>query len=158
MKKLLIAITLGAFFLACDPSNTQEAEMKDLAAKWKNTSREATSLADKLGNNLDKWQAGFIEDTTNSTERLACAEVGSKYKSMQEEVSGFLASSQKKSLEVDELTNKLAVGSWTADEQEKMDALKVEADNRDAQIKKWDSSVDSLYQLCQDSVTVKSGK
>lgn len=159
MKKYLLGLFALAFMYGCNgPTEQQQKEVGDLAAKWKNTSDEAMKFSEKIGGFQDKLTGVESDTTSMEMKEQPCPELDANYEAMKSKLSGFIANWQESSQEVDRLTNQIGIGNWTEEDQNQFEKLRLEVDQKEAQIAQWDASADSLYMTCQDTVTVATGK
>lgn len=159
MKKYIIGIFAFGLLYACGPTPGQDKEVEELAAKYKNTSIKAMTLSEKIGEYQDELQATNTDSlATEQTRKNPCSDLNSNYESMKSNINVLISNWGEASHEVDRLTNEIGIGKWTEEDQESLKKLTLEVDQKEAEIAKWDATVDSLYMSCQDSVIISTGK
>lgn len=152
MKNYLLTVCLLALIFGCGPTETQQNDMTELVNEWKSTSAKAISLYEEVGDKHyvvnsteskgNEEEMGMI--TYNGNETSCEAE----YEGLNTTLSGFIATWQEQSQQVDDLTATMATGKWTDEHQELMEFLKQERAQKDTQIEQWKEELKQLNQQC----------
>lgn len=152
MKKYLLTASLLALIVSCGPTETQENEMKDLVAAWKNTSAKAISLYEEVG---DKTYVVNSTGTDGNSEEMTMISFDgmetscqAAYETLNNSLDEFIVTWQNQSEKVDELTNAMAIGKWTDQDQELMEAMELELKQKDVQLEQWKNDLEELNQKC----------
>ncbi len=140
-------------FVSCGPSEQQEEKLKMLVADWKNSSDKIVSISEKIGDQMYLLESKksaedgseMISLTIDGEESTCEAE----YSAMKEKVDDFIEVWRENSLKVDELTNRMAIGKWTIEEDENLSALDLEAKKGEVNIEQWEIKLEELASKCQ---------
>ncbi|MHA7129667.1 hypothetical protein [Algoriphagus namhaensis] len=152
MKKYILSMAVILAAISCGPTETQEQELTDLVADWKEASVQAVELSQEIGDKLflleTKKEAGEVEETMEVNldgEKTSCEP---EYRALAKTVDSFVQDWQEKSKKVDELTNSMAVGKWSSMEQESLEDLTLELRQREVDIAQWEKDLEELNENC----------
>lgn len=152
MKNYILTFILMALVVGCGPTETQENEMRDLVAEWKNTSVQAVELSEQIGDKLYLLESKKNEE--GSPDMITISLDGnetnceSQYEEMQTRLEAFLETWKVSSQQVDDLTKSMAVGKWTARDQDDMERLDLELKQREVEIAQWENKIEELNKKC----------
>ncbi|SIN97996.1 hypothetical protein [Algoriphagus halophilus] len=152
MKNYMFVLVLFGLIVSCGPSDRQEEKLKDLIAEWKNTSEKVADLSEQLGNQMYLLETKKEENGT--TEMIPIRFQGEEsncetaYKTLREDIDEFIAVWKENSLKVDQLTNNMAIGKWTVEDDENLKALDLEVKERDVDIEQWLNQLEELKENC----------
>ena len=152
MKNYILTFILLSLFVSCGPTETQENEMGSLIAEWKNTSVKAVELSEKIGDKLYLLESKKNEE--GSPDMIAISLDGNEtncetqYEEMQTRLETFLETWKVSSQQVDDLTNSMAVGKWTARDQDDLERLDLELKQREVDIAQWENKIEELNKKC----------
>lgn len=148
----MFVLVLFGLIVSCGPSDRQEEKLKDLIAEWKNTSEKVADLSEQLGNQMYLLETKKEENGT--TEMIPIRFQGEEsncetaYKTLREDIDEFIAVWKENSLKVDQLTNNMAIGKWTVEDDENLKALDLEVKERDVDIEQWLNQLEELKENC----------
>ena len=148
----MFVLVLFGLIVSCGPSDRQEEKLKDLIAEWKNTSEKVADLSEQVGNQMYLLETKKKENGT--TEMIPVRFQGEEsncetaYKTLRENIDEFIAGWKENSLKVDQLTNNMAVGKWTVEDDENLKALDLEVKERDVDIEQWLTQLKELKENC----------
>lgn len=152
MKNYMFVLVLFGLIVSCGPSERQEEKLKDLIAEWKNTSEKVADLSEQVGNQMYLLETKKEENGTSEMipvrfegEESNCQ---TAYETLREDIDGFIVVWKESSLKVDKLTNNMAVGKWTVEDDENLRALDLEVKERDAEIEQWLNQLKNLKENC----------
>lgn len=155
MKKYILNFLLFGLITSCGPTDTQKNQMSNLISNWKNTSVKTMDLSKEIGDNYYLFQSKVMSETDtleiinfkgNETNCEAA------FEQMKADMDQFISSWQEKSEQVDELTNSMAVGKWTAEDQESLDSLDLELKQRDVTLVQMEKELEELNEKCEVKV------
>lgn len=155
MKNYILTFILVWGISSCGPTETQENDLRNLITEWKNTSAKAVSLSQEIGDKYYLFQAKKNEN--DQSEVLAISLNGEKtnckveLEKIKSNIDQFIESWQEKSQQVDDLTNSMSIGKWTAQDQEALESLDLEVKERDVQLEQWLNDLEKLNDLCNIS-------
>lgn len=148
----MFVLVLFGLIVSCGPSDRQEEKLKDLIAEWKNTSEKVADLSEQVGNQMYLLETKKEENGT--TKRIPVRFEGEEsncetaYKTLREDIDEFIVIWKENSLKVDQLTNNMAVGNWTVEDNESLKALDLEVKERDVDIEQWLNQLMELKENC----------
>lgn len=148
----MFVLVLFGLIVSCGPSDRQEEKLKDLIAEWKNTSEKVADLSEQVGNQMYLLETKKEENGT--TKRIPVRFEGEEsncetaYKTLREDIDEFILGWKENSLKVDQLTNNMAVGKWTVEDDESLKALDLEVKERDVDIEQWLNQLMELKENC----------
>jgi len=148
----MFVLALFGLIVSCGPSDRQEEKLKDLIAEWKNTSEKVADLSEQVGNQMYLLETKKEENRT--TERIPVRFQGKEsncetaYITLREDIDEFIVDWKENSLKVDQLTNNMAVGNWTVEDDESLKALDLEVKERDVDIEQWLNELQELKVNC----------
>ncbi|MBN3520756.1 hypothetical protein JYB62_12180 [Algoriphagus lutimaris] len=152
MKNYMFVMVLFGLIVSCGPSDRQEEKLKDLIAEWKNTSEKVADLSEQVGNQMyllktKKEENGISEmiPVRFQGEESNCE---TAYETLREDIDEFIVDWKENSLKVDELTNNMAIGKWTIEDDENLKALDLEVKERDVDIEQWLNQLEELKENC----------
>lgn len=148
----MFVLVLFGLIVSCGPSDRQEEKLKDLIAEWKNTSEKVADLSEQVGNQM--YLLETKKEENGSTEMIPVRFQGEEsncetaYKTLREDIDEFIVIWKENSLKVDQLTNNMAVGNWTVEDDESLKALDLEVKERDVDIEQWLNQLMELKENC----------
>lgn len=148
----MFVLVLFGLIVSCGPSDRQEEKLKDLIAEWKNTSEKVADLSEQVGNQM--YLLETKKEENGSTEMIPVRFQGEEsncetaYKTLREDIDEFIVIWKENSLKVDQLTNNMAVGNWTVEDNESLKALDLEVKERDVDIEQWLNQLMELKENC----------
>lgn len=152
MKNYILTFMLLAIVVSCGPTETQENEMRDLVAEWKNTSVKAVELSEQIGDKLYLLQSKKNEEGSPDMITINLdgneTDCETQYEEMQTRLETFLETWKVSSEQVDDLTNSMAVGKWTARDQDDLERLDLELKQREVEIAQWENEIEEINKKC----------
>mgnify|MGYP000156229899 CR=1 FL=1 len=152
MKKYILSLSIIFLIMGCGPTEEQKEQLSTLVADWKETSVEAVDLSEEIGDKVflleSKKEANEAPETIEINldgESVTCEP---EYLELASTVNTFIQSWQEKSNELDELTDRMLIGSWNSNDQETLEALDLELKQREVQIEQWKKELEELNNKC----------
>lgn len=153
MKNYMLLIALIGLFVSCGPSEKQEEKLVDLVAEWKNNSEKIVSLSEQVGDQMYLLETKKTEDGNTELISININGVESNcedaYKAMKQEIDDYIETWRDNSLEVDTLTNNMAIGKWTIEDDEHLNALDLELKKSDVTIEEWKIELEEIQTKCE---------
>ena len=152
MKNYLIIMVLLGLFVSCGPPEEQDEKLSNLVAEWKNISAKVVSLSEKIGDQMNLLEATKQKaDSTNTVQIEVQSEQSNcdaEYTALSEKVNELTETLKVNSQKVDVLTNHKAIGKWTDEDEEILEALDLEIKEADASAEKWLLELEELKMKC----------
>ncbi|MEN2281726.1 hypothetical protein AAGF08_06265 [Algoriphagus sp. SE2] len=160
MKNYMILVALIGLFVSCGPSDKQEQKLVNLVAEWKTASEEIVSLSEKVGDQMYVFEANKEEG--NNSEMISINIDGKEsnceaaYAAMKEQIDDYIEVWRENSLKVDELTNNMSMGNWSAEDDKNLKALDLEVKKSDVSVEKWNLELEELQSKCEIDMNTSS--
>lgn len=154
MKKYILIFILFGLISSCGPTASQKNELNNLISDWKNTSAKAMDLSQNIGDKYYLFQSKMMSEA-DTVEMIKINFNGNEtnceaaFEQMQANMEQFISTWQEKSQHVDELTNSMAIGKWTSEDQSSMDSLNLEVKERDVVLEQWKIALEELNKKCE---------
>lgn len=149
----MLLIALIGLFVSCGPSEKQKEKLVDLVAEWKTNSEEIVSLSEQVGDQMYLLETKKTEDGNTELISININGVESNcedaYKAMKQEIDDYIEFWRQNSLEVDTLTNNMAIGKWTIEDDEHLNALDLELKKSDVTIEEWKIELEEIQTKCE---------
>ena len=157
MKKYILNFLLFGLITSCGPTDAQKNEMSNLISNWKNTSVKTMDLSQEIGDKYYLFQSNLMSET-DTLEMININFKGNEtncetaFEQLKADMDQFISTWQEKSEQVDELTNSMAVGKWTAEDQESLDSLDLELKQRNVTLEQMEKELEELNKKCEVKV------
>lgn len=156
----MLLLALIGLFVSCGPSDKQEEKLVNLVAEWKTASEEIVSLSEKVGDQMYVLEANKEEG--NNPEMISINIDGKEsnceeaYSAMKDQIDEYIELWRENSLKVDELTNNMSMGNWSADDGENLKALDLEVKKGAVTIEEWKLELEELQSKCEINLDTSS--
>ncbi|MBN3581149.1 hypothetical protein JYB64_02050 [Algoriphagus aestuarii] len=153
MKKYIASFLLIGLIFSCSPSEQKVDKLTNLLAEWKTTSEMIGDLSNELGDQMYLLESK--KEDSNGSEAIPISVNGeasnceTEYAALKEKVDELIVVWQKNSKEVEDLTQRMSSGKWTAEDDGNLDGLATEAKKAKANVDLWIIKLNELKTKCE---------